>query len=117
LILFIQIQLFSEFERFALAKKKSNSIMITPSQRVVFLIQDWANPKEHSFGSQGGKGYIDNYPKEEGEDEESRERGRREERRRQIRQLFSKVDCYLMPKAREKIQTNESDFNSSLSSI
>ena len=86
---------------------------MTPFQRIVFLIRDWANGKEHSFGSQGGKDYIDDYLNISRE-EEGTELG---ERRRQIRQLFSKVDCYLMPKPGEKIETDESDSNSRISGI
>lgn len=86
---------------------------MTPFQRIIFLIRDWPNPKERSFGSQGGKDYIDNYLKIRRE-LEGTELG---ERRRQIRQFFSNVDCYLMPKPGEKIETDESDDSSSLSGI
>lgn len=97
----------------AIAKKKSNSNTMPPFQRIVFLIRDWSNPKERSFGQQGGKDYIDNYLKIKKE-EEGTELG---ERRRHTRELFSKVDCYLMPKPGEKIETDESDDSSSLSGI
>lgn len=103
------MKLFSEFGRLALAKKQPNSI--TPFQRNVFLIRDWTNPKTHPLGPQGGKDYINNYFKISREDEGT-ELG---ERRRQINQLFSKLDCYLMPKPGEKIETDESDSNSRLS--
>jgi len=105
--------LFSEFGRLALAKNKPNSNTMTPFQRIVFLIRDWANSKTHPFGSQGGKDYVDNYLKismEEGDPELI-------ERRRQIRQIFSKVDCYLMPKPGDKIETDESDSNSRISGL
>ena len=86
---------------------------MTPFQRIVFLIRDWPNPKEHSFGSQGGKDYIDDYLKIS-EENKSTELGKR---RQKIRQFFSKVDCFLMPKPGEKIETDESDLNSSLSGM
>ena len=86
---------------------------MTPFQRIVFLIRDWTNSKTHSFGSQGGKDYINSYLKISME-EEGTELG---DRRRQILQLFSKVECYLMPKPGEKIETDESDSNSRLSGI
>jgi len=86
---------------------------MTPFQRIVFLIRDWPNVKERSYGSQGGKDYIDNYLKIS-QEKEGTELG---ERHRQIRQLFSKLDCYLMPKPGEKIETDESDSNSRLSGI
>jgi len=76
-----------------LAKKKSNSKTMAPFQRIVLLIRDWSNPKERSFGPHGGKDYIDNYMKISKEEEDT-ELG---QRRRQVRQLFSKLDCYLMP--------------------
>ena len=104
--------MFSEYGRLALARKSSSSVK-NPFQRVVFLIRDWPNPKEHSFGSQGGKEYIDNYLKISVKNEGT-DMGKR---RQQIRQLFSKVDCYLMPKPGNKIETDESDSNSRLSGI
>jgi len=96
----------------ALAKKKTSSKTMKPFQRIVFLIRDWPNGKEHPYGSQGGKDYIDDYLKISREEEGNDELG---ERRRQIRQFFSKVDCYLMPKPGEKIETDESDSNSRIS--
>ena len=86
---------------------------MTPFQRIVFLIRDWPNGKERPFGCQGGKNYIDDYLNINRE-KEGTELG---ERRRQIRQFFSKVDCYLMPKPGEKIETDESDSNSRISGI
>jgi len=84
---------------------------VKPFQRIIFLIRDWSNPKEHPFGSKGGKKYIKNYL-DTTQREEGTELG---DRRRQILQLFSKVDCYLMPKPGEKIETDKSDDNSRLS--
>ena len=85
--------------------------MSTSFQRIVFLIRDWPYPREFPFGSQGGKAYIDDYLKTSEENESTE----LDERRKQIRQFFSKVDCYLMPKPGEKIETDQSDSNSRLS--
>jgi len=98
----------------ALAKKKTSSKTMTPFQRIVFLIRDWSYGKERQYGSRGGQDYIDDYLKISREKEDNDELG---DRRRQIRQFFSKVDCYLMPKPGEKIETDESDSNSRISGL
>lgn len=108
-------QLFSEFGRITLAKKRSSSNTMAPFQRIVCLIRDWPYPNKHSFGSQGDKDYIDDYLKISVGEEGAELGERRRQISRQIRQCFAKVDCYLMPKPGDKIETDESDKNSRLS--
>jgi len=106
------MQLFAEFGRLALTKGQAmNNTAITPFQRIVFLIRDWPNPREYSYGSQGGKNHVEDYLNVTNE-REGNELG---ERRKHIRQCFSDVDCYLMPYPGEKVANDDDDFDGRLS--
>ena len=107
LLINIVMKLFSEFGRLALAKENSRCSSSSTEklfQRMVFLIRDWRNAREYPHGDQGGRDFINNYLTENGKE------GELSDRRKQIRNLYEQVDCYLMPYPGGKVANDDPDF-------
>lgn len=90
------LQFFAEYGK--LAQKGARK---QPFQRLVFLVRDWAFPYEADYGALGGRTIL----KERLEilDQQHQDL---QLLRRQIWSCFSQIDCFLMPRPGEKVETD-----------
>ncbi|XP_077493448.1 atlastin-1-like isoform X2 [Amblyomma americanum] len=92
------LEFFSEYGK--LAKKEARKCMF---QRLVFLVRDWAFPYETEFGVEGGRTVLqDRLQIMDGQHADL------QTLRRQINACFSKIECFLMPRPGEKVETDKS---------
>ncbi|XP_077493442.1 atlastin-2-like isoform X5 [Amblyomma americanum] len=92
------LEFFSEYGK--LARKEARKCMF---QRLVFLVRDWAFPYETEFGVEGGRTVLqDRLQIIDGQHADL------QTLRRQINACFSKIECFLMPRPGEKVETDKS---------
>lgn len=84
---------FTRFGQMAFKEQSSSgqNDRIKPFQRLHFLIRDWEGKRDFPFGDAGGEGYLKTVlDSQEGEPT-------LQEVRRDIKDCFGEIDCFLMP--------------------
>ncbi|XP_077493436.1 atlastin-1-like isoform X2 [Amblyomma americanum] len=74
---------------------------VVPFQRLVFLVRDWPFNEEADFGAEGGHSVLQECLKIMDEQHDEL-RGLQ----RQIWSCFSQIDCFLMPRPGDKVETD-----------
>ncbi|XP_077494282.1 atlastin-1-like [Amblyomma americanum] len=100
------LQFFAEYGR--LAQEDTGS---KPFQRLVFLVRDWPFPYEADYGTEGGRMILQERLEVTEAQHEDLQRLRRE-----IWSFFSPIDCFLMPRPGQKVET-ENSFDGCLKDI
>ncbi|XP_077493435.1 atlastin-1-like isoform X1 [Amblyomma americanum] len=90
------LQFSSEYGR--LAQEETG---VVPFQRLVFLVRDWPFNEEADFGAEGGHSVLQECLKIMDEQHDEL-RGLQ----RQIWSCFSQIDCFLMPRPGDKVETD-----------
>ncbi|KAI1306718.1 Atlastin-2 [Halotydeus destructor] len=99
------LELFTEYGRLALKETSK-----TPFQKLMFLVRDFRFVDEYDFGLKGGQLFLDEKLEvHDGIEELSRVR-------RNIRSVFEKLECFLMPYPGEKVAMTKA-FNGNLKDI
>jgi atlastin len=89
---------------------KFNEQKATPFQNLIFLIRDYANVEGFGFGSYGGERMLEN--RLTLKDEMNKET---QLTRKQIKECFEKLDCFLMPFIGNKAVEN--NYNGNLEDV
>ncbi|XP_063915861.1 atlastin-like [Zophobas morio] len=81
-----------------------------PFQNVCFLIRDWQCPYENPYGVRGGRNYLEEFLDAPGQPHELRKQNAN------IRSLFKKINCFLLPHPGKKVAT-EISFRGELQDV
>ena len=92
------LQLFTEYSRLAMEENCQK-----PFQTLMFLIQDWSYPYEHSYGLEGGKQFLEKRLQVKQSQHEELQNVRKH-----IHNCFSNLGCFLLPHPGLKVATNPS---------
>lgn len=90
------LQFFAEYGK--LAQKEARK---QPFQRLVFLVRDWAFAYETEYGARGGRTIL-----KERLEVFDKQHEDLQLLRRQIWSCFSQIDCFLMPRPGDKVETD-----------
>jgi atlastin len=100
------LEIFTEYGRLAFEVNNEK-----PFQKLMFLIRDWENPHEYSYGLNGGQKLLGKWlVKDDNNNNESKRV------RRIIRDYFSAIECFLMPHPGLGV-INKRDFDSRIADI
>ncbi|XP_033116610.1 atlastin-2-like [Anneissia japonica] len=95
------LQFLQLFVKFGAAIKGNNE---KPFQTLLFLIRDWKNPRESSFGIDGGLQHLKKVmtvsPKQSQENQHLR---------KSISEMFANIMCFLMPRPGDEVCEGESN--------
>ncbi|CAG0891478.1 unnamed protein product [Darwinula stevensoni] len=102
----LHLQFFTGYGRLCLEESAEK-----PFQNFLFLVRDWMNKHEFSYGSEGGQMLLD---------EKLQTSGRQQEKVKKVKEdiklCFSKLNCFLMPHPGEKV-AGDPNFSGCLSDI
>ncbi|XP_031633397.1 atlastin-like [Contarinia nasturtii] len=93
-----QLKDFTDFARYV-EREREASANEKPFQKLLFILRDWQFVKDHNFGHQGGKDYIN----EEVLKETSAQTHGMKELRADIKESFGQIDGFLMPSPGGKV--------------
>ncbi len=100
------LEMFIEYSRLALEVNNEK-----PFQRLMFLIRDWENPDENSYGLDGGKKFLGKCLVIDKTNDNELQRNRRN-----ITNVFSTTECFLMPHPGSAV-INKTDFDGRIADI
>lgn len=98
--------MFTKFGQMAASQQTKSSDLKVPKpfQRLQFLVRDWNGKKDHAFGAAGGEDYLRKVLSVENTETSAE----LEEVRKDIKECFDTLSCYLLPHPGQEVDEGES---------